>query len=175
MKKRGLSAVEKKKIEDRSRRVLEAVGFVDGQDMRIDAVGLARAFGFNVTELETLPATEDGNITVSEDGSEKDIVINSIRTIEFKRFIVTHELAHYLLHYTGQGMFMHRENPKGRSQDENDADYMAACILMPPLSFKKIYDSLKRQGLSEDELIGALQATFRTPRKSIERRITEVC
>lgn len=166
--------MEKKKIESRTNQVLTAIRYVDGSDGYVDAVRLARFFGFQVEE-KALMEHEDGSVNVSEDGKEKYIVVNDNRSFESKRFIITHELAHYLLHYIpNSGMFMHRENKKGKNLEENDADYMAACLLMPAKSFAAKYKALKK-GRSYDELISALQSCFRTPRESIERRIREVC
>lgn len=173
--KRRLGKMEKANIEKRAAKVLNAFGYKDGKDIYVDSVRLARFFGFEVEEKDSLPAVEDGSITVSADCEEKNIVVNNVRSIEFKRFIIIHELAHYLLHYTGEEkMFMHRENTKGKSLEENDADYLAACILMPAKSFKKQYDLLKQE-YGRGEIIMALQRRFCTPAESIERRIDEVC
>jgi len=173
--KRRLEKMEKAKIEERAGKVLEAFGYKDGESIYVDSVRLARFFGFEVEEKDSLPAVEDGSITVSEDQKEKSIVVNNVRSIEFKRFIIIHELAHYLLHYTGEKkMFMHRENTKGKSLEENDADYLAACILMPAKSFKNQYDLLKKE-YNRREIVAALQNRFCTPIESVERRIDEVC
>lgn len=168
--------MDKRKIETRAEKVLSAYKFDSSTDIYVDAVCLARFFGFDVEEKKTLSATEDGCITVSENQKEKCIVVNDTRSFEFKRFIITHELAHYLLHYTGDGrFFMHRENTKGKNLEENDADYLAACLLMPKDSFKAQYDLLKKGTLGREEIVMALQNKFRTPIESIERRINEVC
>lgn len=169
-----LKDMEKTMIEDRASKTLKAFRYTDGKDNYVDSVKLARFFGFNVMESSDLPPIEDGSITVSGDGKEKVIVVNNVRSFESKRFIITHELAHYLLHYNGSGkLFMHRENVTGKNLEENDADYLAACLLMPPKSFKSLYDSL--QDRSTEGKIARLQLVFRTPRESIERRIEEVC
>lgn len=174
MKKR-LHHMKKKTIEQRAEKVLTAYQYIDGVDIYVDAVRLARFFGFDVNEVTYLPVTEDGCITVSEDATERSIVVNDARSIESKRFIIVHELAHYLLHYMGGGeFFKHRENTKGKNLEENDADYLAACLLMPAKSFKKQYDLLKK-GRTYQRTVDELQVKFRTPRESIERRIEEVC
>lgn len=170
-----LNYMEKKKIEQRADKVLAAYQYIDGEDVYVDAVRLARFFGFEVDEAADLPATEDGCITVSKDATERSIVVNDTRSVESKRFIIVHELAHYLLHYMGSGeFFKHRESIKGKNLEENDADYLAACLLMPAKSFKRQYDLLKK-GRTPQRTIDELQAKFRTPRESIERRIEEVC
>lgn len=165
--------MEKHTIEKRADRVLQAFGYQDGQDVYVDAVQLARFFGFHVEEKDNLPAADDGSVSVSKDGTERFIVVNDFRNIESKRFIIVHELAHYLLHYTGsQELFMHRENTKGKNEEENDADYLAACLLMPKESFYKQYQALNKAGLPVDLV---LQQKFRTPIESIRRRVDEVC
>lgn len=169
-----LTNMEKKMIEQRAEKTLAAFKYNDGEDIYVDAVRLARFFGFDVEENANLPATEDGSITVSEDGKERCIVVNDSRSLEYKRFVITHELSHYLLHYMGAGRFFkHRENTKGKNLEENDADYLAACLLMPQKSFKAQFDSIK--GKDTQNKISELQSRFRTPRESIERRIEEVC
>lgn len=168
--------MKKKEIDERVNRVLLAYQYQDGVDLYVDAVRLARFFGFNVTETDHLSAEEDGCITVSANGEEKSIVVNDSRSFEFKRFIIVHELAHYLLHYDRQEeLFKHRENIKGKSLEENDADYMAACLLMPPKSFKAQYENIRKGKKQRDEIVMELKNRFRTPVESIIRRIGEVC
>ena len=58
--------------------------------------------------------------------------------------------------------------------EENDADYLAACLLMPAKSFKKQYELIK-EGRPSQLVVDRLQEIFQTPRESIERRIEEVC
>lgn len=171
--------MEKKNIEERAQKVLDAYQYNYKEDTYVDSVCLARFFGFDVQELSSLPASEDGSVTVSinsEDNStEKCIVVNDFRSFEYKRFIIAHELAHYLLHYTGNNkFFMHRENVKGKNLEENDADFLAVCLLMPKQSFKNQYELLKH-GRSSQEVLRELQQKFRTPEESIKRRIEEVC
>lgn len=57
--------------------------------------------------------------------------------------------------------------------EKNDADYLAACLLMPRKSFKKQYEDLSRLKGCVD-IITELQRKFCTSRESIERRILEV-
>lgn len=177
--KNKLTDMEKRIIEKRAVAVLKAFGYQDEKDTRIDSVKLARFFGFTVEEEELLQH-EDGNINVRipTEGEncpeEKYIVVNRNRSRVQKRFIITHELSHYLLHYTGEPLFMHREDKKGKSLEENDADYMAACLLMPARSFKAQYHSLMEYR-SHEELIVELGEIFHTSRESVIRRINEVC
>ena len=105
------------------------------------------------------------------------IGVNNDRAFEEKRFIVAHELAHYFLHYKNSNTcdaIMHREHVKGKNEQENDADYFAACILMPTKSFSKLYHGLRAKEHPQTEIVDYLQIVFRTPRESIKRRIEEI-
>lgn len=172
----GLSMMEKKEIERRTKVILDIAQqhgtIVAG---RVDITRLARLFGFDVCEADNLPAFEDGSITVSADRKDKEILLNKARSFEFKRFIIAHELAHYFLHYTpNTEIFKRRDNIKGKNDEEQDADYFAACLLMPEEDFRNQYDFLKKQRTHRATVL-ALQSIFATPTESIERRINEVC
>lgn len=172
-----LSAAEKKKLEERAAKVLVACGYENGEDGYVDAVRLARFFGFYVLESSKLPATENGCITVSTDNGETDkcIIVNEARSFETKRFTIAHELAHYFLYFTGESAFFkHRENYMSKADEESDADYLAACLLMPRKCFKNQYAVLKK-GRTRFGAALELQRVFHVPIESIERRIEAVC
>lgn len=164
--------MEKKKIEFRANKVLDAFGYSDNQDSYVDSARLASSFGFKIEE-EPMLEHEDGSLYVSDDGKEKYIVINDNRSLESKRLIIAHELSYYLLYYTpGNGVFIHRGNEKMKSEDK-DADYMALCLLMPRKSFCAQYKAVK-SGKSKAEIIASLKVCFAVPREDIERRISEI-
>ena len=170
--------MEKKKIEEITVGLLHKYGFKQGTDTYVDIVMLAKSLGFKVGESGKLPHLDDGFIAVSKDKQDLIIGVNNARSFEEKRFIVAHELAHYFLHYSNANLevaVMHREHIKGKGADENDADYFAACILMPQESFKKQYQILLDGNLDAYTIIDKLQEIFKTPRESVERRIKEVC
>ncbi len=164
----------KKIIDDRAVRVLNAYGYSPKKDCYVDAIKLCRFFGFKVKQSNNLDAFDDGTVSVSPKSSEKSILINSDRSFETKRFIAAHELSHYLLHYTkSSGVFKHRESIKGKDLEENDADYMAACLLMPESAFREQYKLAVAKG--DLDIVSTLQSVFLTPEESIVRRIQEVC
>ena len=174
--KREISKMEKKKIEKKAIIVLNAFQYNEKKDVYVDATKLASFFGFTVSQIDSMPIFEDGSIEVSKNGTEKKIAINSCRTFQAKRFIIIHELSHYLLHYQSNNkLFRHRENIKGKDQEENDADYMAACLLMPEKSFIRKYKQYKKMHLPMIEIYLRLYYDFCTPMESIQRRIDEIC
>lgn len=174
----GMSRMEKRMIENTVNMLLNQFGYVSDTDTYVDISRLAKSVGFRVGESKQLDFNEDGFIAVSKDKKKLLIGVNDDRTMEEKRFIVAHELAHYFLHYVNSDLeeaVMHREHIKGKSEEENDADYFAACILMPEQSFAAQYQEQKKKGYGKDDIVDRLQVVYRTPRESIKRRIEEVC
>lgn len=145
----------------------------------IDIVAFVREFGFVVTSLD-LPETEDGFVVVDDEdnnlfglNSNKVIGVNKNRTVEEQRFIVAHELGHFVLQGQDKTLFAHRENKKGKNQEENDADYFAACILMYKDLFVEIYNFSERITSKLEEKISFLARYFKVPEQSVIRRFTE--
>lgn len=178
MKSKGLTKMEKQAITDIANDLLKRYGYDQETDPFVDASGLAAYVGFIVGESKQLQFLDDGFMYASEDRKKLIIGVNDDRTWEEKRFIVAHELAHYFLHYKNSNLketIMHREHVKGKDEQENDADFFAACVLMPEQSFKRLYEELKGKKYSFVDIIDYLQAVYKTPRESIKRRIEELC
>lgn len=170
--------MEKRIIKEKAMKFLNNGGFRDTTDTYVDIVMLAKSVGFKVGETTKLSEHEDGFISISKDKKNLIIGVNNERSFEEKRFIVAHELAHYFLHYIDTDLnetIMHRENIKGKNEEENDADFMAACLLMPNSAFKREYNALASKKLDTYTIIDQLQKIFKTPIESIERYIKEVC
>lgn len=170
--------MERKEILNKAEQLLSHSGYDSRSDTYIDVTKLAMSLGFRVGESRKLSFKYDGFMSVSEDSSKLLIGVNYDRTIEEKRFIVAHELAHYCLHYINSNMenaIMHREHIKGKGEIENDADYFAACIIMPCGSFKSKYNDLIDNGYELSDVVDRLQIIFKAPRESVQRRIKEVC
>lgn len=71
-------------------------------------------------------------------------------------------------------LYARREDVKGKDMEKNDADFFAACLLMPREYFKRKYEELKGKDLNDDEIITLLQKHFNTPYESVERRMIEI-
>lgn len=181
-KVRGLSYMEKTKIEEKAKELIQSINYQD-QHEEIDIIQIAKDLGFAVGNA-LLDDEDDGFIIVREGAEEilgiktdKLIGVNSKRTLEWKRFIIAHEIAHYVLHYSAQntkGMYAHRDHKKGKNSVENDADYFAANLLMPREKFTEKFNELKEKGLDFDEIVLLLASKFVATTKTIERRIGEL-
>lgn len=177
MKGKELTIVEKIEIE----KIVEDFIIKHNIDTSepVDIVKLARNLDFMVASFE-LPETEDGFVLIDKKtdklfglNTNKIIGVNENRTYEEKRFIVAHELGHYILHNKGELIFAHRENVKGKNIEENDADYFAACILMYNKLFIEAYKAIAGMTNELDEKISFLSRYFKVPEQSVLRRINE--
>lgn len=174
--------MEKMIIEQKADALLDKIGYTGGE---LDVIHAARVLGF-VVGISALPKWDDGFILVDHAKerihelvgvmTDKVIGVNSDRDLQKKRFIIAHEIGHYELHCDKDDgvLYARREDRKGKDAEENDADYFAACLLMPRKYFKEKYDDLKSKGLTEDDIFTLLQKYFNTPYESIERRLIEV-
>jgi len=172
---------KRKGIEEKARQTLEDAN--DKNDAMVDIINIANNLGFTVYNVE-MEDSEDGFILVNEKennifGQEtsKLIGVNLTRSAEWKRFIIAHEIGHYILYYNEEknnGMFAHREHKTGKDEFENEIDFFAASLLVPAERFKKNLNELKKANLTKKEIIFILAERFRVERKIIERRFGEL-
>ena len=133
-------------------------------------------------------AKKEGMLVFSQE--EKYIALNDSITYEERRFTAAHEIGHYHLHYNkrtdsfasvryktnkaGKDAETKYKNAKDEEKDdgyyawihEQEADYFAACILMPEGLFKAHYDLSKEPS--------SLAKIFRVPPESVVLRKKEL-
>lgn len=169
--------MEKSDIEKNAEIMLERYGYSQSSDNYLDIVDFVRKLGFSVGNAE-LEENDDGFLIVQPNGidglNDRIIGVNSKRSYEFKRFIIAHEFAHFILHYSGGSAYLHRENKKGKNEEENEADFFAATLLMPKESFLREYNNLKESGLENNAIGVQLASIYKVPLESALRRISEV-
>jgi Zn-dependent peptidase ImmA (M78 family) len=114
----------------------------------IDPVQIFKDLGYAIFNLDSLGQFEDidGEFEAAGqvDPTAKVIWISRRFSPEVARFTAAHELGHAMLH---RGMSLHRDRPvdgahprRKKTPEEADADYFAACLLMP--------DQLVRDGFA---------------------------
>lgn len=173
--------MDKNIIEEKASETLSRAD--DKGNAAIDIIGLARYLGFVVGNAE-LSDDEDGFIIVDEgqeqilgQPTDKLIGVRADQSIEWKRFVIAHEIGHYILHYNKEanhGMYAHRDHKKGKDEFENEADYFAANLLMPAERFRQNYEELKESGLSFEEKVLVLAKRFCVTEIMTKRRFEEL-
>ena len=151
-------------------------------------VKIAEEFGFSTFEESSIPDDVSGNIFVGGTTEEiyntdKVIVVGAREEYFHQRFIIAHELAHYLMDYLGSdascntAILFSRAYPKENhdSEVERRADRFAAELLMPAKEFLRQYiKAAEMSNYNYKYIVAYLSDFFETKRSSVARRIEEV-
>ena len=187
LKKQPATLYNVNAAEDLARQVLEIGGYneLTGPTPIIE---IAKEFGFVTYKTSDMPEDISGNIFVG--GTTKDIydnnkviIVSNNEELFHQRFIVAHELAHYLLdcvgnpEYIDESILFSKTYPKTNhdSVEETRADRFAAELLMPTKEFTIQYiKAMKRSNKNMRYVITYLSDFFETKKSSIRQRIQEV-
>lgn len=159
----------------------------DKKNGYVDIIKIAQDLGFVVGNVK-LKDDSDGFIIVNEKEDQilgiktsKLIGVNEKRSLEWKRFIIAHEIGHYILHYIDNaveldGLYACREHIKGKNETENQVDFFAACLLMPADFFKKKFNEVKeeKKTMTKSEIAQELSRNFLVTSMMVLRRIDEL-
>lgn len=168
-------------------KVLDISGYT-GKVGAIPIIKIANNFGFATYKAKNIPSDISGNIfvggnTKKDYNNDKVIIVGANEVFPHQRFILAHELAHYLLDYVGAD-----ENNNGNqafsraylkinhdSIEEKRADRFAAELLMPKKIFLNQYiKAIKKSNYNDDYTITYLSELFKVKESCIKRRIQEV-
>lgn len=152
----------------------------------IPIVKIVKAFNFK-TYTETLTDKLSGDIYINGDteqkyGYNRIILVNKKESFFHQRFVIAHELAHYLFDFLGENKYFdpiikfsdtYYKN-QHETPEEKRANRFAASLLMPEKIFIEQYKIAKNEDCNELFVILYLSEFFQTPTDSIEKRIWEV-
>lgn len=147
----------------------------------VNIVGLANLMGFKIFEIKELINQSSGAIVINTGlfekyGSSKCIFLNKFINSGKKRFVIAHEIGHYLLEFNPKEDIHYQSfyNKKAEGEKEKNADEFAAELLMPSEEFILKYDNLKNKNTDLYKIREILMEHFNVSMKSIEKRIHEV-
>lgn len=173
-------------VDDVSRSILERMADIGAYaNTNTPVVKIANALGFSV-RTEEMWALQSGKIQVNckAEGDEgrsgsKAILLNKEDNLFHQRFVIAHELAHYLFDCVGkveQGEPYEDTYLKDHhgSESERRANRFAAELLMPQKLFVEMYGRACRRHANYISRLMYLSKYFEVPIASIERRIKEV-
>lgn len=168
--------------------VLDAGGW-DTHGQAIPIKDIAECFGFKVYAQDIIPDGAIGNIYVGGTtkklyGHDKVIIAKKGEEPAHQRFIIAHELGHYLMDYVGSALertpnrlfaqAYTKENHGAGDIMEDRADRFAAELLMPKTEFLQEYARVMRMVESDMRfVIPTLAVYFDVKPGSIEKRIIE--
>jgi len=172
-------------IGDIARKILNGLDYYSGR-CATPIVKIAKEFNFK-TYKETLKNGKSGDIhingeTTDKYGHNKIILVNKNEELFHQRFVVAHELAHYLFDFLGNSQFSDSkiifvdtyQKDKHETLQEKRANAFAAEIMMPRELFIKQYNIARMTDSNHMFIVMYLSRYFETSIESIERRIVEV-
>lgn len=149
-------------------------------------IKIAKKFGFEVFQTPQLKQKYDGIICVDspwyvEQHYERLILVDTFKELQHQRFVIAHELGHYLFEYIGSAFEKeHREFVRPYKKNnhvdlaEQQANRFASCILMPSNIFAAEYNNLALQGKDAFYITRYLARFFEVKDESIQKRKIEV-
>lgn len=113
---------------------------------------------------------------------DKVILVDENEPLKHQRFVIAHEIAHYLLDcltdpkYNDSRILFTEGYPKNNHDSEKEAraDVFAAEFLMPASLFKEQYNIAKEENSNPMFILMYLSDYFQTKISSIEKRFIEV-
>ena len=170
------------RIEDSLNSMFDSIDF-EPSTAPINVLEIAQKLGFVVGNA-TLTNDDDGFIIVDEGkveilgiNADKVIGVNANRQAEWKRFIIAHEIGHYILDFKDKnlkGLYANRYHERGHSVEENEIDFFAANLLMPRKIFTDTYNELSGTTLENNVIVQMLADYFNVTKLMVTRRIDEL-
>ena len=174
-----------KEISKIANKILEDTEYYSGRGAT-PIVKIAKDFDFK-TYKETLKNGKSGDIHINGDtkekyGHDKIILVNKKDELFHQRFVIAHELAHYLFEFLGNKEYKDNntifvdtyQKNQHETLQEKRANAFAAEIMMPKDLFVKQYYIAKRENNNRMFILMYLSRFFETSIDSIEKRILEV-
>ena len=167
---------------------------IPGITYNTDILAMCETLGITTLSMPLKKQHLDGIILVDDKSNDKIIAFDKDLNLKQVRFVVAHELAHYITavlnHKGGRLLVAKRDNilhGDDKSQEEQNMDYLAAAILIPKKDFineltgygidlkglrERTEDGVKRF-VSPDK-ITFLSERYRVEEPVVLRRIAEV-
>ncbi len=149
-------------------------------------VKITEAFGIPVYRTKNINVKHSGNIHIVDDkcekvGKEKIILVDAEDVLPQQRFVIAHELGHYLFDYIGSDFQRYnqpftcpylKDNHEGKN--EKIANRFATSLLMPAQLFIKEHNNAVDTDDRKIYVIKYLSRLFQVKEDSIIKRIKEV-
>lgn len=162
-------------IEKKAQEVIKEYSL---NEFPIDPVKIALKIGIPVRDVQFKNIDRDsicGGITKEKEAVQ--IYVNKHDPINRKRFTIAHELGHYFLgHLENKGEYvdLHRDINSGNKTDESEANSFAAALLMEKEKVEQSFNTLKKAGFSEGNIIWELSKLFAVSTSAMSLRLQKL-
>ena len=165
----------RKGVEERARQVLADT---EAGQVPVPLELVAQRLGIDLTELP-MGDEVSGLLALDEDGAS--IAYNPGHPRVRQRFTIAHELGHFVLHHSDDGLFIDKgytvvkreKRPRGSDLREVEANQFAAALLMPA---DLLEQELARTSfdLATEQALDELATRFEVSRTAMTYRIAQL-
>lgn len=163
------------------REAAERIFEKSSKEIPVKIVGITQKMAIEVLVADSLPNDDSGIIGIdkrleSRFSSDKVVVLNKNMKPGKQRFVLAHEIGHYLLEFDGDSKktYYNNYNRSNITEIEKKANEFAACLLMPESQFVENYNTLVGNRNSFYEITKELCKRFGVTEKSILKRFDEL-
>lgn len=162
-------------IEEKAKDTIEKYSF---NEFPIDPVKIALKVGIAVRDVQFKDIAEDsvcGGIIKENESIE--IYVNKYDPINRKRFTIAHELGHYFLGHLenkGECIDLHRGINNENKIIEIQANAFAAALLMEKNRVEYSFNTLKKVGFSNENIILELSKLFAVSASAMNLRVQKL-
>lgn len=166
------------KIELIEKKAQEAIKEYSFNEFPIDPVKIALKIGIPVRDVQFKNIAKDsicGGIIKEKESIQ--IYVNKYDPINRKRFTIAHELGHYFLgHLENKGEYvdLHRDINNGNKINEIEANSFAAALLMEKERVEYAFNTLKKAGFSDGNIICELAELFAVSTSAMSLRMQKL-
>ena len=155
---------DKNRAKQKAKEIIKKYGI---EEPIVEVFDIAKREGLQIKFVEMT----DDLVDVAGFLNDKVIYVNELDPPYRQTFTVAHELGHYLLHNPNESDVLYRyQKFNGASQIEREANYFAACLLVPKKMLNKV---MKEYNLDKgDEYY--LSRLFGVSKEMMRYRLKEV-
>ena len=174
-----------KEAEELADTILSIDGYLDIQAPP-PIINIAQDFGFFVVSQPITKSNISGNIYIGGTtaqcypNSNNVIIVSDEEEYFHQRFIIAHELGHYLMNYLNNPEYTNNPGKLfskpyySNKQNDLQADKFAAELLMPQHQFTTQYLFAIEESYDRRYAISYLSSFFKVTKSRVERRILEI-
>lgn len=145
----------------------------------VDIEKIVKRLGIDLIQKDFKKAMSGAAIV---DADERIISINRKEPLNRKRFTIAHELGHILLHYDQElnvdlepiRLNRDEKSTTGESWREIEANYFAACLLMPTELVRRYYSIFLKQCDDEDVVLESMSQKFQVSIQAMSIRLSKL-
>lgn len=146
--------------------LLNEFGF---KDPFVDVYKIAEKYGIEIIPMIPDPDVREFSGFLDNNDEKPTIYVNASESVTRQNWTIAHELGHFFLNHKPDqwGIAWRDQTYEEKDEFEQEADYFAACLLIPETMLKKV---MNRYKLTRDDFV-LLAKMFGVSQKAMKNRL----